>query len=320
MKKLGALLVLLSAIPAGAAATPPSAARITGRRVSRASADRAHAMAVILAASGLGVNNPVIGRLVGNGGVLYRTAFDVENNTNASHEVDYFFDGATTAGSPIQAQGTIASPGSSVLAGYDNVHFDDFIDALRQGGQITQAEEDAGVVGSVVIIFDCACQNPRSGSGSTLARFYSDYNGGTIGVSAKGTEVTTDNPLKLIGVVRDTRGEAGVPQLYANIFINNIGYSQSGGTPPNSTDTVTISAISTTTGQAIGTAIQRTIALGQVATVSDVFFTLGIPTSEDTVLVLVNVDSGDAAIEALTNEVDNTTKDGSAAEMSRADF
>ena len=63
-----------------------------------------------------------------------------------------------------------------------------------------------------------------------------------------------------------------------------------------------------------------TIPKYQVTSVSDIFAQLSIPTSEDTILVFADVVDGNAAIEALAVEVDNTTKDGSSVEMGRADF
>jgi hypothetical protein len=325
MKKLGALLLVLCAIPAAAAVTRPSASRITGRRVSPASAVRAHALAKIQAATGLGVNNPVIGRLVGNG-VLYRTSVDVENNTNTATEVDFFLDATDlTTGAPISVTGLIANNGPGTLLDfYSDVHYDDFIDALRQNGLITQTEENDGLLGSMLLVFD-GFNSPKGGQGSAQARFYSEAFGGTIGVAAKGTEITVDNPLSLVGVFRKTLNEADTPQLYANLFLNNVGELNNpgpggpGGTV-SETDTVRLSAYSSSTGQPIGTTRDVTIAKYQVTSVSDIFAQLSIPTSEDTILVFADVVDGNAAIEALAVEVDNTTKDGSSVEMGRADF
>jgi hypothetical protein len=325
MKKLGALLVLLSAIPAGAAVAKPSAARITGQRVSPASANRAHALAKIQAATGLGVNNPVIGRLSGGGGVLYRTSVDVENNTNTATEVDFFLDATDlTTGAPISVTGLIANNGpGTLLEGYSDVHYDDFIDTLRQNGLITQTEENDGLLGSMLFIFD-GFNSFKGGQGSSQARFYSEAFGGTIGVAAKGTEITVDNPLSLVGVFRKTLNEADTPQLYANLFLNNVGELNDPRLPDtvSATDTVRLSAYSSSTGLPVGITKDYTIPKFQVVSVSDIFAQLSIPTTEDTILVFADVvpGSGNAAIEALAVEVDNTTHDGSSVEMGRADF
>lgn len=62
------------------------------------------------------------------------------------------------------------------------------------------------------------------------------------------------------------------------------------------------------------------IAPGQTAVLGNVLTALGVPATEDTILVYVSVTSGLATIEALAVEVDNGTHDSSSAELRRADF
>ena len=45
-----------------------------------------------------------------------------------------------------------------------------------------------------------------------------------------------------------------------------------------------------------------------------------VPISKDTVIVIVTVTSGNAAIAGVSAEVDATTRDGSTVDMARADF
>ena len=57
-------------------------------------------------------------------------------------------------------------------------------------------------------------------------------------------------------------------------------------------------------------------------TVGHIFQALGVTpsTTENSVIIFATVTSGNAAIEGLISQVDPVTKDGSAFEMTRADF
>ncbi len=277
-------------------------------------------------ASGPGIsqNLGVVGRLVGNGGVLYRTSVDVQNNTSSSTPVDFFFDGMSGS-TVISVEGMIQNDSSGFVAAYSNAHYDDFIDMLAQNGLISPSEEVAGVFGSMLIAFD-DLSSQHSGEGVASARFYStvgsdggSLSGGTIGVAGRSQEITTNNPLQLVGIFRDTIGEAGTPQLYANLFLNNMAFDNSGFSVTD-TDTVQLTAYSSSTGQVTGNPYSVTIGPGLTVVIPNVLGTLGIPGSEDTILVFAVVTSGNAAIDGVAVEVDNTTKDGSAIYLHAAEF
>lgn len=275
------------------------------------------------AAFGVGVNVPLVGRLIGGGNVLFTTAIDVSNNTTGPTQVDFFLDGVNVAKqAPVVLTGSISSLGAPVpqgtggqMRGRSNAHWDDFVGALVAAGMIPQNFLNDGFVGSVLFIFNGFT---KRGQGMATARFSNDFGGGTIGVSLKGHEITTNEPLSLVATVRDTRGKPG-PQLYSNVFINNIGLTPTGA--PGDTITVQISAYANSSGQPVGNPITiQNIGPGQTATAGNILQTLGVPPTEDTVLIYATVTSGSAAIAGLVSQVDATTKDGSAFEMSRADF
>lgn len=304
--------------------------------VAIASWSRAEAANPAPAARGLAVNIPVVGRLTASGGILFKTAIDVSNNTGTAARVDFFLIGASGASS-IAVTGSISSSGTLVaqgaggtMRGHFNYHADDFVDALVQAGMISPSVESAGVLGSVRFVFDGFT---KSGQGSAAANFYRQLDAGstsgTIGVSATGHEISANEPVRLVGTFRNTLGRPG-PQTYPNLFINNIGVTPVTSAAPcdscqqaaaaTAVD-VQISAYSNTTGNPAG--VPKTIvgiAPGHTVVFGPVLSALSVPPSDDTVLVYVTVVSGNAAIAALAVQVDNGTHDSTSVELHRADF
>jgi hypothetical protein len=274
-------------------------------------------------ANGIGINIPIIGRLIGSGNTLFLTSLDVSNNTAAATQVDFYFDGIDLATQQaLIVDGSITVNGlapveTGTLRGYANVHFDDFIEALVQAGQLTAEVRDHGVLGSLLLVFNGFT---RAGQGSASARFENAFGGGTVGVALAGRVLTTSEPQQLVAAVRDTRGRPG-PQLYTNMFINNIGLTPTTGAAAGPV-TVEITARANSNGQPVGNSIViANLPPGQTASVNQVLTALGVPpSSEDTILVLARVTSGNAAIAGVTSTVDDATRDGSVVEMSRADF
>ena len=274
-------------------------------------------------AAGLGVNLPVVGRVIGGGNTLFVSSLDITNASAGATQVDVYFDGTDSATQqPVLATGSITSSGivpvgGGTMRGSSNVHFDDFIDALVKANLLSTTTETDGVIGSVLVVFNGLT---RSGQGSAAVRFSNAACGGTVGVAMKGHEMTGNEPQKLIVAVRDTRGNTnGAPQLYPNLFINNTGI-QANGSGPSGAVTVVVSAVSNRTGQAVGVPLTLTVGPGQTATIGQVPTTLQVPDgTDDTLIVTAQVVSGTASIEGLVSEVDATTKDGSVIEMNRAD-
>ncbi len=278
-------------------------------------------------ATGLGVNVPVIGRLIGSGGILFKTALDVSNNTGTAAQIDFYLAGLTGS-TPVSVTGSISSTGTLVLKGaggtvrgHSNYHSDDFVDALVKAGMVpASAESAAGFLGSVRFVFNGFS---KSGQGSAAANFYRDLVApgatGTIGVSATGHEISANEPTKLVGTFRNRLGQSG-PQVYPNLFINNIGLTPIGTAAATPVD-VQISAYSNATGNPVGTTQTLTgIAPGQTVAFGKVLTALSVPASEDTVIVFVTVVSGNAAIAALAVQVDDGTHDSASVELHRADF
>lgn len=281
------------------------------------------AQAPAVASSGLGVSLPLVARLIGAGPTLYISAVDVSNNTASAAQVDFYLNGVTLqAPVPVAVTGSISSAGAPVAQGTggtmrarSNAHFDDFIDSLVQAGMLPASIKDDGFIGSTLFVFNGFTS---SGQGSATVRFYNALGGGTVGQSLKGRELSTSEPQSLVATVRDSRGKAG-PQLYANIFINNMGVTPTGAGTAGSVN-VHVQAYANSTGLPVGTPLDTPIGIGQTVGISDVTSRLAIPAGEDTLLVYVTVTSGTAAISGVFAQVDVTTRDGTTTDMSRADF
>jgi hypothetical protein len=275
------------------------------------------------AGCGLGVNLPLIGRIVGAGNTLYISTLDVSNN-GPEAQVDFYLDGLDqTSQAPVSVSGSVSSAGELVPIGaaggmraLSNAHFDDFIDALVQAGMLPASIETDGFLGSILFVFNGV---DRSGQGSAFVRFYSSYGGGTIGQALRAHEITSNEPRSLMATFRDSRTLASGPKLYANMFLSNIGLTPSGAL---ATDPITVhvQAFANSTGQPVGTPFDVTIGPGQTASISDVIHRVAAPAGENTVLVLATATSGAAALAGVAVEIDDTTKDGSVVDMTRGDF
>ena len=300
-----AIAVLLTAATAGASAGT--------RLVPRSNA----------AAAGLGVNLPVVGRVIGGGNTLFVSSLDITNASAGATQVDVYFDGLDSiTQQPVLATVSVTSSGivpvgGGTMRGSSNVHFDDFIHALVQANRLSSTTETDGVIGSALVVFNGLT---KSGQGSASVRFSNPACGGTVGVAMKGHEMTANEPQKLMVAVRDTRGNTtGAPQLYPNLFINNTGIKVDGSGPAGAVSVV-VSAVSNRTGQAVGVPITVTIGPGQTATIGQVPAALQVPDgTDDTLIVTAKVVSGTASIEGIVSQVDAVTKDGSVIEMNRAD-
>jgi hypothetical protein len=265
------------------------------------------------APSGLGVLMPVVGRLIGSGNTLFKTSLDVSNFSASPSAVVFRFHGVDVKTSAVLAfTGTFVNDGGTHERAFSSIHFDDFIDAMVQNSAITPEQESDGILGSMLIVFQGIT---ASGQGAARARFYSNQFGGTIGVAVNGHEVDGTETTALGGAFSDTRTISATPQLYSNIFINNIGHFNAGtGQFDTSDDVVRLSAFSASNGQPIGTPL--TVPIKSFQTLSTGLSALGVPAGAGDVVVLAKVTSGLGLLLGVGAEVDDATKDPSGFAMS----
>jgi hypothetical protein len=306
------------AVPSGNGRLAPTAGRIIWERALPSAGTGTRPLAAVSlqgTANGLGFDLPVVARLTGNEGVLYKTALDVSNFTTNTTLVDFYLFGTDLAtNQPVDLLGSFTNDSTGTkLRAVADLHLDDVLDAIIQAdpSQAPPNLEADGFLGSMVVVFDGFI----SGEGSVQARFYSTASDGTIGEALRGHEISGLEPQRLVGVFRDTRGEAGVPQLYTNLFLTNAGFLGSSGIIAGDKIRVELDAYSSATGQPVGT--PETLDLDPFQTVSLPFVreALGIPPTEDTILLYATVVNGSSAILGLGATVDETTKDPSAFPM-----
>lgn len=338
MKKFTSVFVAVLAVAfaAGAGATPLTGSRVLPIRRAPASGRTKNAVIQATQAFGVGINLDVVGRLVGSGNTLFKTSVDIANNTNTTTQVDAYFVGLIGGQHveldpvSITASG-IVEQGAGTLSARTVFHSDDFIDALRAFGAISQADENGGILGSLLVVYNSPSNDlffSDTGQGAVQARFYStvgagngSLSGGTIGVSANGHELTGDEPTSLFGIARDTIGIAGTPQVYTNFFINNEGFPNAQGQPVVNPIQIRLTGYSPTTHAITGQSGLISIGDYETVAVGNVFQLVGGNlATDDTLVVFVDIVSGSSAISGLSSTNDNTTKDPSAAQLPRADW
>jgi hypothetical protein len=274
-------------------------------------------------AEGLGINGPLAARLTGSGNVLYITSIDVANHGGGDRQVDFYFDGVNlVTQAPLALTGSVTNDGLraqglGVLRGRTTAYFEDFVSSLAAASFIPQETVSDGVLGSVLFVFGGVTE---SGQGAVTARFKNDLAGGTVGVALRGRVLTAREPRQLVVSVRDTRANArGDARVYPNAFINHTGLTSTG---EGTTDPVTVelAAVSSRTGQAIGTKAILIIRSGHTVIVGSVLTALQVPAGEESILLFARVTAGNGAIQGIVSQVDEVTRDGSLFEMSRGDF
>lgn len=327
MKTTTAAAFLLFALPLSAAPKPGvrklSAARKIEHRPAAARKSLTSSITPVYI-----LNNALCGRITSLG-VQYITDVDITNLSYQDASSVYFeligIDQTTgvlqdTIAATLLANG--ANPDDTMIPAYTSLHFDDFISFLHDNGLVSDTVFSDGFLGSLYVEFDGLPDN--TGQASTTTRFWSGTPDASIGAAAAG-ELTflgsTDGTgysgsaygsLLLAGLVRDTRGEAGVPQLKPNLFINNTGVNvDSGSATLDGHDTVYVAAYDAYTGDPVGTTRTFDLAVGQTGTVADVLETLNVPLSIDQVVIYVSATDGTGVLQALTNELDDGSKDGS---------
>ena len=326
MKKISSCLAasVLTALAVSAGTARAAALPKVHRNVS-SGAQRSAVPQATANADGIGINLDVVGRIPG--ATLFRTAIDIANNTNTAVEVDVFLDasGLDSEKSFSITENGIVPVGTGLMPDHFVFHSDDLIDDMRAAGLISQTQENGTILGSLFVIFD----NPAGtdlftqvGQGSVQARFYSSNFGGTIGVSANGHELTTTEPVSIVGIARDTIGEPNTPQVTTNFFINNEGYALQDGTLIHNPVTVKMSGFSNATGLPLPHTFTFPIDEFQTAVIGNVYSTLGAnrATDGDSIIVFFDIVTGNSAISGLSSTNDAGTKDPSAAQLRPADW
>ena len=244
------------------------------------------------AGGGFSVDLPVVGRVIG-ATTTFTTALDITNNSSQSTDVDFFF---TPADGSAPRSGHLAT-----LSGFDNLHVDDFLQALVSAGQMTP-NQATNTFGSLLLTFT----NPqfRSGTEATaVARIFNSASpSGTYGLAYRARPIETSGPHSLSSVIRNGNG------IVTNIGIENLGVDDAGAIV-NVPATVRLTFFDPATGAASGSQPTFTLNPGQVIQLNDVFRQFGL--SSTSAIAFVDQIGGTSQLRGYVVMKDTATNDGS---------
>src|SRR2546423_287192 len=273
MKKL-LILVALLIVPIAAAGSRPFHPRVTQQP-----------------GGGFSVDLPIVGRVRG-ATTTFTTALDITNNSAQSTDVEFFFTPAD--GSPSHS-GLLAT-----LSGFDNLHFDDFLQALVSAGVMTPNLAD-NAFGSLLLTFT----NPAFRAGteaSAVARIYSSATpSGTYGLAYRARPFETNGAHSLSSVIRNGNG------MVTNMGFENLGVDDLGGVTA-APITVRLTFFDPTTGTPVGAQPIFTLGAGQVIQLNDVFRQFGL--TQTAAVVFVDEIGGASQLRGYVVLKDTSTNDG----------
>lgn len=244
---------------------------------------------------GFSVDLPVVGRVHG-ATTTFITALDITNNTAQPTDVEFFF---TPADGSAPRSGLLTT-----LSGFDNLHFDDFLQVLASAGVISPNQADNSF-GSLLLTFT----NPSFHIGTeatAVARIYSNAaSGGTFGEAYRARPIETNGPHSLSSVIRNNNG------IVSNIGIENLGVDDAGNVT-NDPVIVRLSFFDPATGGTVGIQPIFTLGPGRVMQLNDVFRQSGFQLPASNALVLfVDEVGGSGQIRGYVVLKDTATNDGS---------
>ena len=188
----------------------------------------------------------------------------------------------------------------ATLSGFDNLHFDDFLQALASAGVITSNQAD-NAFGSLLLTFT----NPafRSGTEATaVARIYSLASpNGTYGLAYRARPIETDGAHSLSSVIRNSDG------IVTNMGFENLGINDRGAVIADPI-TVRLTFFNPATGAPIGGQPTFTLNPGQVIQINDVFRQFGL--TRVAAVVFVDQIGGTSQLRGYVVLKDTSTNDG----------
>src|SRR6266496_825088 len=113
------------------------------------------------ASVGLGVNLPLVARLIGAGPTLYLSSVDISNHNATATRVDFYLDGIDIAtGAAVSVSGFIQRGSTGLMAARSTAHFDDFIDTFVK--EVIKVGGRSGPTGSSVHVSSCSTATARA--------------------------------------------------------------------------------------------------------------------------------------------------------------
>jgi hypothetical protein len=244
---------------------------------------------------GFSVDLPIVGRVRGVTTTFF-TALDITNNTPQSTDVEFFF---TPADGSASRSGLLAT-----LAGFDNLHFDDFLQALVSAGLMTPNQGD-NTFGTLLLTFTNSSFHIGT-EATAVARIYSLASpAGTYGLAYRARPIETNGAHSLSSVISNSGG------LVSNIGIENLGVDDRGAVVTTPV-TVRLSFFDPATGTTIGAQPTFTLGPGQVIQLNDVFrqSAFQLPATSNVLVLFVDQLSGSGQLRGYVVMKDAATNDG----------
>ena len=241
-----------------------------------------------ISATSYSVEVPVLARVQGT--AFFRTFLAITNNTNKSGvTASYQFSYTCVSAACSPAGGFYRTTVQTItLQALDSFVQDDFIDYLNSQG-LLQPGANAGTIGTLLVTFN----NLPSSNGfeaNVVARVYNriveaDPNQGTVGFAFNASLFFDSADTTLIGYGRDTKS---APTIAGKVR-TNLGVRNTDINGTNQNMTVDISAYNTATGQKVGNPFSfADLKPGEVRQISDLWNTLGIPSTVNNVIIFVD--------------------------------
>lgn len=236
---------------------------------------------------------PVVARVQGT--AFFRTSIDINNNTNQNNvNVQYQFSYTCVSSGCDASNPFHRTPIQSLtLPALGNFHQDDVVDYFNTTLSLLVPGAEQGCIGTLLVTFSNLPQpNPQGWEGAVVARTYnhldeSTPSSATVGFAYNASLFFESADTTVVGTARDTKGSPTVAgKLRSNVGVRNTDIN---GTQQNVT--VVLTAYDVATGQKVGNAAGFTFANlqpGEVRQISDLWNTLGIPSSVNQVIIFID--------------------------------
>jgi len=266
---------------------------------------------------------PVVARVQGT--AFFRTAIDLNNNTNQNGVLArYQFSYTCVASSCSPQGGFYRTPVQSVtLDGLDNFHQDDFVQYL-DSRNLLQPGSAQGSIGTLLVTFDnlpTATGWEATAQGRTYNRIVeTDPSRGTVVFAYNGSTFFESANYSLVATIRDTKAAPTI----AGLLRSNLGIRNTDIFGTNQNVTVRLQFFNTATGQRVGNEITLAgIQPGELRQISDVWQTAQIASTVNSAIAFADVQSPTAntpTIEGYVTIIDGqATQDAAFFEMKCAD-
>jgi hypothetical protein len=249
-----------------------------------------------VSATGFSVEVEAVVRVQGS--ALFHTFVAINNNTSTNGvtaTLQYAYTCVATACSP--QGGFYYTTTTITLKAMDSFEQDDFVGYLFTQGLLSASPgAEQGSIGTLLVIFDNLPSN-NGWEANAVARTYnrineSDPSQGTVGFAYNASLFFDSAHFTLVGFARDTKAAPTIAgKLRANMGVRSTDLGSTGNN-----GTVSLTFYDTATGNRVGDAFTfADLRPGELRQVSDIWATLHIPSSVNSVIAFADVQNVSAS-------------------------